>query len=44
MSKLSHSITRANSGVTLIHIDIDVQDEQEASRILSLLTREDIPH
>lgn len=30
--------------MTLIHIDIDVQDEQEASRILSLLTREHIPH
>ncbi len=26
------------------HIDIDVQDEQEAARILSLLNREHIPH
>ena len=30
--------------MTLIYIDIDVQDEQEANRILSLLAREDIPH
>lgn len=30
--------------MTLIHIDIDIQDEQEANRILSLLNREHIPH
>jgi|GEM_PF-1891940 len=30
--------------MTLTHIDIDIQDEQEASRILSLLEREQIPH
>lgn len=28
----------------LTHIDIDVQDEQEAARILLLLNREHIPH
>lgn len=28
----------------LTHIDIDIQDEQEAARILSLLNREHIPH
>ena len=28
----------------MTHIDIDIQDEQEAARILSLLTREHIPH
>lgn len=28
----------------LTHIDIDIQDEQEAARILSLLDREHIPH
>lgn len=26
------------------HIDIDIQDEQEAARILSVLSREHIPH
>ena len=30
--------------MTLTHIDIDIQDEQEAARILSLLDREHIPH
>lgn len=30
--------------MTVIHIDIDIQDEQEANRILSLLNREYIPH
>ncbi len=30
--------------MTLIHIDTDIQDEQEANRILSLLNREHIPH
>lgn len=30
--------------MTLTHIDIDIQDEQEATRILSLLDREHIPH
>lgn len=30
--------------MTLIHIDIDVQSEKEANRILSLLNREHIPH
>lgn len=28
----------------LTHIDIDIQDEQEAARVLSLLNREHIPH
>ncbi|GAB3640976.1 hypothetical protein [Spirosoma arcticum] len=28
----------------LTHIDIDIQNEQEATRILSLLNREHIPH
>ena len=28
----------------LTHIDIDIQDEQEAARILSVLIREHIPH
>ena len=28
----------------LTHIDIDIDDEQEAARILSLLNREHIPH
>jgi hypothetical protein len=30
--------------MTLIHIDIDVLDETEATRILSVLKREQIPH
>ncbi|TAE31495.1 MAG: hypothetical protein EAZ91_07895 [Cytophagales bacterium] len=30
--------------MTMIHIDIDIQDEQEANRILSLLNRERVPH
>ncbi len=30
--------------MTLTHIDIDIQDEQEAARILSLLNRERVPH
>ena len=30
--------------MTLTHIDIDIEDEQEATRILSLLNREHIPH
>lgn len=30
--------------MTLIHIDIDVESEKEANRILSLLNREHIPH
>ncbi len=30
--------------MTLTHIDIDIEDEQEAARILSLLDREHIPH
>jgi hypothetical protein len=30
--------------MTLTHIDIDIADEQEAVRVLSLLTREHIPH
>lgn len=28
----------------LTHIDIDIQDEQEANRVLSLLNREHIPY
>lgn len=28
----------------MTHIDIDIQDEQEAARILSLLNCERIPH
>lgn len=28
----------------ITHIDIDIQDEQEADRILSLLKQEHIPH
>ena len=28
----------------MTHIDIDIQDEQEAARVLSLLDREHIPH
>lgn len=28
----------------MIHIDIDIQDEQEADRVLSLLDRERVPH
>lgn len=28
----------------MTHIDIDIHDEQEAARILSLLDREHIPH
>ena len=28
----------------ITHIDIDIQDEQEAARILSLLKQERIPH
>ena len=30
--------------MTKIHIDIDVEDEQEANRIVSLLNREHVPH
>jgi len=28
----------------MMHIDIDIQDEQEAARVLSLLKREHVPH
>ena len=28
----------------MTHIDIDIQDEQEAARVLSLLNREHVPH
>lgn len=30
--------------MTLTHIDIDIQDEQEANRVLSLLNREHVAH
>ncbi|MBC8153152.1 MAG: hypothetical protein H7Z72_09595 [Bacteroidetes bacterium] len=36
--------TNLSNVMMATHIDIDIQDEQEAARILSLLNREHIPH
>lgn len=41
MSNLLRWVTKPT---IMTHIDIDIQDEQEAARILSLLDREHIPH